>query len=111
LWRGPALADVAEWPFARGASRRMEDLRLQASEEAVDAEMDLGRHDDAIPFLEALVAEHPLRERPWGQLMLALYRAGRQADALHAYQALRRTLDEELGIEPSPPLRRLERAI
>jgi len=111
LWRGPALADVADWAFARAAARRLEDLRVQAAEEAVEAEMALGRHEEAIPSLEALIAAHPLREGPWGLLMVALDRAGRQSDALGTYRRLRGSLAEELGVEPSPPLRRLEQAI
>src|SRR5207248_6505904 len=86
-------------------------LRLAATEDLIDAELELGRHVDLVPELEALIQEHPYEERLRGQLMLALYRGGRQAEALEAYQAARRVLDEELGLEPGPPLRELEQAI
>jgi len=111
LWRGAALADLAYEPFAQHAIRRLEELRLGALEKRIDADLALGRHADLVGELELLVGEHPLRERLRGQLMLALYRCGRQADALAVYQATRRVLIEELGIEPSPPLRELEQAI
>jgi DNA-binding SARP family transcriptional activator len=111
LWRGPALADFTYEPFAQSAIARLEELRLAALEDRIDAELALGRHGDLVGELEALIAESPLRERPRGQLMLALYRAGRQAEALDAYQAARRALVEELGIDPSPALQRLEKAI
>jgi DNA-binding SARP family transcriptional activator len=107
IWRGPALCDV---PLAPEAAR-LDDLRLSALGERIDADLALGRHTDVIPELESLVRQHPLRERPRRQLMLALYRAGRQADALQAYRAARSTLVEELGIEPSPELQALEQAI
>ena len=100
LWRGPALADLAYEPFAQAEIRRLEELRQHALEERVDADLALGRHDELVPELETLVAREPLRERTRGQLMLALYRAGRQAEALEAYQAARGTLVDELGIEP-----------
>ena len=96
LWRGPALAELAYEPFAQAEIRRLEELRQNALEERVDADLALGRHDELVPELEAVVREEPLRERPRGQLMLALYRAGRQADALEAYRAARATLVEEL---------------
>ncbi|HWC11838.1 MAG TPA: BTAD domain-containing putative transcriptional regulator [Acidimicrobiales bacterium] len=108
LWRGPALADLAAEPFASLEAARLEELRLAALEEQADAELALGRHGELIGRLQAMVEENPLRERLWAQLMLALYRCGRQAEALRAYQAARRILGEELGIEPSPALRRLE---
>ncbi len=111
LWRGPALAELAYEPFAQAEIRRLEELRQNALEERVDADLALGRHDELVPELEAVVREEPLRERPRGQLMLALYRAGRQADALEAYRAARATLVEELGIEPGPELRQLQAAI
>lgn len=111
LWRGPALADFAYEAFAQAPIARLEELRLAALEERIDADLALGRHADVVPELEALVAEQPLRERQRGQLMLALYRSGRQAEALEAYQEARGALVEELGIEPSPALQRLERAI
>ena len=111
LWRGPALADLASVPFAQTEILRLEELRTAAYEDRIDADLALGRHDQLVPELEVLVAEHPLRERLRSQLMLALYRAGRQADALSAYQRARTTLVEQLGIEPGDALRRLERSI
>jgi DNA-binding SARP family transcriptional activator len=111
IWRGRAFADLADVPFARDASRRLEELRLAALERRVDADLALGRHAALTGELEQLVAEHPLRERFRALLMLALYRCGRQAEALEAYQAARRTLVEQLGIEPVPALRRLQESI
>jgi DNA-binding SARP family transcriptional activator len=111
LWRGPPLDDLAFEPFARSAIGRMEELRLLALERRIDADLALGRDAELVGELETLVAEDPLRERLRAQLMLALYRSGRQADALGAYRDARRTLVEQLGIEPSPALRELERAI
>jgi class 3 adenylate cyclase/tetratricopeptide (TPR) repeat protein len=111
LWRGAALADLAYEPFAQVAIVRLDDQRTAAREDLLDAELDLGRHAQLVGELEGLVAEHPLRERLRGQLMLALYRAGRQAEALEAYRAARETLVGELGIEPSEDLQRLEQAI
>jgi DNA-binding SARP family transcriptional activator len=111
MWRGPALADVVDEPYAELEARRLEELRLVAIEERVEADLALGAPDDVVPELESLVAANPLRERPRAQLMLALYRAGRQADALRAYAAARRTLVEELGIEPGPALQRLHAEI
>jgi DNA-binding SARP family transcriptional activator len=111
LWRGPVLADFAFEPFAQAAIGRLEELRLLAVERKVDADLALGRHGELVPELEELVAEHPLREGLRAQLMLALYRAGRQAEALDSYQKARRTLVDELGIEPSPALQELEKAI
>ena len=111
LWRGPPLADLTYESFAQAATGRMEELRLVALERRLDADLALGRHGDLVAELEALVAEHPLRERLRGQLMLALYRSGRQAEALEAYRNARAMLIEELGIDPSPPLQELERAI
>jgi len=111
LWRGPALADLAYEPFAQQAIRRLEELRVEALEERVEADLVLGRHDRLVPELEALVGEHPYRERLRAQLILALYRCGRQADALAAYQAARRTLVDELGLEPGRRLQELEQAI
>jgi DNA-binding SARP family transcriptional activator/class 3 adenylate cyclase len=112
LWRGPVLADVAAstgiaWPELIG----IEELQLAAVEARIEADLALGRHRELIAELEALVRLHPLREHLHGQLMLALYRSGRQADALAAYRAARRTLVNELGIEPSVGLQRLEQAI
>jgi DNA-binding SARP family transcriptional activator len=111
LWRGPALADVAYESFAQPAISRLEELRLMALEKRIEAELALGRHVELVAEVEALVREHPLRERPHGQLMLALYRSGRQAEALGAYRRLRSSLVEELGVEPGPALQELERAI
>jgi YVTN family beta-propeller protein len=108
LWRGPALADLANGRGPRVEAARLEELRLVAIEDRVDADLALGRHAEVVCELEALVAVHPLRERLHGQLMIALYRSGRQAEALEAYQAVRRTLIEELGLEPGPELRELE---
>ena len=110
LWRGPALAEFAFEPFAQVEIGRLEELRLAAVEERVDADLALGRHAELIGELEALIAESPHRERMRSQLMLALYRSGRQAEALEAYHDARAALDE-LGIEPSERLRELERAI
>jgi class 3 adenylate cyclase len=111
LWRGPALADFRYEPFAQAEIARLEDLRLAANEERIEADLALGRHAELVGELEGLVASHPVRERLRGQLMLALYRSGRQAEALEVYQETRRGLVEELGIEPSQPLRDLEAAI
>jgi len=111
LWRGPPLADLAYEPFAQPAIARLEELRLVAIEKRIDADLALGRHLDLVGELEQLAAAHPLRERVRAQLMLALYRCGRQADALAVYQHARRELVDELGIEPSPSLRELEQAI
>ena len=108
LWRGSALADFAFESFAQSEAARLDELRLVAQEDRIQADLDLGAHDAAVPQLEAAVSANPLRERLTGMLMLALYRAGRQADALGAYQSARNTLVEELGIDPSPSLRRLE---
>ena len=110
LWRGPALADLVSAPFAQGEATRLEELRLSAVCERIEADLALG-HDDVVPELEALVAEHPLHERLRRQHMLALYRAGRQAEALAAYQSARRALVDELGIEPRREVRELEQAI
>jgi DNA-binding SARP family transcriptional activator len=111
LWRGPPLADLAYESFAQPEIARLEELRLGALEARVDAELELGHHAEVVGELEALAAQHPYRERLWGQFMLALYRSGRQADALQAYQDARRALVEELGIEPGEWLRELERGI
>jgi DNA-binding SARP family transcriptional activator len=111
LWRGPPLADLAYERFAQPEVMRLDELRLAALEERIEADLALGRHADVVGELERLVAQHPLRERPRGQLMLALYRSGRQAEALDAFQAARRALVEELGIEPGPALHDLQRAI
>ena len=111
LWRGEPLADLAGEPFAAVAVHRLEEIRLVALERRIEAELALGRHLELVAELETLVATEPLRERFRAQLMLALYRAGRQSEALDAYRAAREALVEELGIEPARPLRELERAI
>jgi DNA-binding SARP family transcriptional activator len=111
LWRGPALSDVAGEPCARTVAARLDGLRLLALERAIEADLAAGRDAELVAELGALVAEHPLHERFRALQMLALYRAGRQADALEAYQAARATLVAELGIEPGAALRDLQRAI
>jgi WD40 repeat protein/DNA-binding SARP family transcriptional activator len=111
LWRGPPLSDLAYEPFAQTEIARLEERRWAAFEARVEAELALGRHADLVPELEAAVAEQPLRERLHGQLMLALYRSGRQADALEAYRRARTTLVEEVGVEPGAELRALQDAI
>jgi DNA-binding SARP family transcriptional activator len=111
LWRGPPLADFAYEPFAAEWIARLGELRLEALEERIDAELALGRHRQLVAELDSLVREHPLRERLRGQQMLALYRSGRQVDALQVYRSGRRLLDEELGLEPDDALQRLEKAI
>ena len=111
LWRGPALLDFAYEPFAQEAIVELHELRLLAAEERVEAALALGKAAELIVELEQLTASSPFRERLWAQLMLALYRAGRQADALAAYGRAREGLVEELGVEPGSELRELERAI
>ncbi|HVF13008.1 MAG TPA: BTAD domain-containing putative transcriptional regulator [Acidimicrobiales bacterium] len=111
LWRGPALADFTFDEFARAEIRHLEEARLVALEDQLDARLALGEHSAVVAPLQMLIEDHPLRERLWGQLMLALYRCGRQAEALRAFGELRRRLDEELGIAVSQPLRRLEEAM
>ena len=111
LWRGPPLADVAYEPFAAAVVRTLEDLRLDALELAIEADLAAGRHRDVVVEIEALVAAHPLRERLHAQRMVALYRCGRQSEALAAYRFARATLVSELGLEPGPELRRLEAEI
>ena len=111
LWRGQAFAEFVDLDFARAECVRLEELRLVALEERADANLALGHHTEVIGDLEAMVTEHPLRERPRAQFMLALYRAGREVEALKAFQEYRRYLGDELGIEPSVSLRRLEEEI
>jgi predicted ATPase/DNA-binding SARP family transcriptional activator len=111
LWRGSALVDFADDAFAVPVITRLEESRLAAIEAHGDAELLLGRHAEMIGELEALVQSYPLREHLWAQLMTALYRAGRQAEALRAYQRARTVLAEQLGIDPSPALRDLEEAV
>jgi DNA-binding SARP family transcriptional activator len=108
LWRGPPLADFAYASFAQAAIARLEELQVAALELRIDAELALGRHGIVVGELQALVEAHPLRERLWRQLMLALYRDGRQADALAAYRSARTRLVEEIGIEPGRELQALE---
>ncbi|MEV6494848.1 BTAD domain-containing putative transcriptional regulator, partial [Actinoplanes sp. NPDC051633] len=111
LWRGSALAAFATEPFARAAATRLDGLRLQAQENRLTADLALGRHADLVAELENLTASHPLRERFWHQLMVALYRAGRQSEALAAYRAARDVLAGQLGVEPGPELRQLHGAV
>src|SRR3954454_6722643 len=111
LWRGPAFADFTFAGFAHEEIVRLDELRQEAEEERMAAQLAAGRGAELIGELEALVAAEPLREQRWGQLMLALYRAGRQADALAAYNDARKRLDDEVGLEPRPELRELQRAI
>ncbi len=111
LWRGPPLADVGFVPALRDEAARLEELRLQAIEGRIEAELAAGRHAEVVPELQGLVSEHRYRERLSGQLMLALYRSGRQAEALETYRETRQALVEELGIEPGPELREVERQI
>lgn len=108
LWRGPALADFAYEEFAQPEIAELEERRLAAIEACADADLRIGRHAELVPELERLVADHPLRERMRGRLMLALYGSGRQADALERYAAGRRVMIDELGIEPGAELRELE---
>jgi DNA-binding SARP family transcriptional activator len=111
LWRGAALAEFRSLPFAGPAARRLAELRLAALEDRIDADLELGDHGRVIAELEGLVIEEPLRERPRRQLMIALYRSGRYAEALASYREARRSMIEDLGIEPGPALQELERAI
>lgn len=111
LWQGEPLADFAYEPFARIETTRLEELRSTAVELRIDADLEVGRHRDLVPELEALVAAHPLRESFRGQLMRALHGSGRRADALRVYSEGRRVLAEELGLDPSTGLQRLEQAI
>jgi DNA-binding SARP family transcriptional activator len=111
LWRGPALSDSELEEFAQPEIHRLEELRLGALEERIAAELELGADAELVSELETLVSKHPLRERPRTQLMLALYRSGRQADALSTYHDARRNLVDELGIEPGPELQALYRSI
>ena len=110
-WRGPPLGEFAFESFAQAEIGRLEELRLGLLEDRIEADLACGRHAELVGELETLVAEHPLRERLRRQLVLALYRGGRQADALAAYRAAREMLDEDLGLEPTPALRELEQAI
>lgn len=111
LWRGPIPTEVFEAPLSGLEARRLEELRLGALEDRINVDLDIGPHREIVAELETLVRTHPLRERFWAQWMIALYRNDRQAEALGAYQQLRTILDEELGIEPSPDLQRIEESI
>jgi DNA-binding SARP family transcriptional activator len=111
LWRGPPLGEFAHQRFAQAELAELEELQLACREESIAADLAAGRHAEVVGELEALVVEHPLREQLRGQLMLALYRSGRQAEALEAYNAARRALVDELGIEPSREVRELHQAI
>ena len=111
LWRGPPLLDLHDERFADDARRRLEEQRLAVLADRIDDDLAAGRHAELVPELEELIAEHPLQERLYAQLMLALYRAGRQGDALEAYRRAHKTLSSELGLEPGPDLQELERKI
>ena len=111
LWRGPALADLSAGPIARATATRLDELRAVALERRIDADLARGRHLGLISELRSIVAETPLSEAFQARLMLALYRSGRQADALAAYHTARETLDRELGVEPGPELEAMQRAV
>jgi DNA-binding SARP family transcriptional activator/DNA-binding beta-propeller fold protein YncE len=111
LWRGPPLADFAQESWAQNEIARLDELYLAGVEERIEAELALGQEHALAPELEALVRQHPLRERLRGQLMVALYRSGRQAEALNVYRDFRRTLRDDLGLAPGPRLQQLEREI
>lgn len=111
LWRGPAFSDFSYEPFAQATIQRLEEMRISALEDRIEADLALGRKDELVPELEGLVAMYPLRERLRGHLMLALYRSQRQAEALSAYEQARRILRQELGVGPGPGLQRLGQAI
>jgi DNA-binding SARP family transcriptional activator/DNA-binding CsgD family transcriptional regulator len=111
LWRGQPLAELAYEPFVQREIARLADLRVAALEQLIEAKLELGRHDEVLPQLETLIREHPYRERLRAQRMLALHRCDRQAESLQAYQDARRTLVEDLGIEPGEPLRTLHQRI
>jgi DNA-binding SARP family transcriptional activator len=111
MWRGTAFADITGPPSVHAEATRLEEARVAALEDRVEADLRCGRHGSLVAELEALVAAYPLRERLWGQRIIALYRSRRQADALRAYQKVRTLLRDELGIEPAPPLRQLEQAV
>jgi DNA-binding SARP family transcriptional activator len=111
LWRGPALAGVTGGPICQGAAMRYEELRISALELLFDAELRGGNHNAIIPEIQDVLAHHSYNERFWQQFIVALYRAGRQVDALKVYRRLRHKLTDELGLEPSPAMRSYERAI
>ena len=111
LWRGPALQGLPDTHALSAAARRLEELRIDALEERFEAALALGEHREIVSELKHAIDEHPFRERLWRQLMLALYRSGRQADALETYRSARRVHVERLGLEPGPELRRIQEAI
>jgi DNA-binding SARP family transcriptional activator len=111
LWRGPALQGLADTSWLRSEAQRLEGLRVDGLEERFEAALALGEHREIVSGVRAALEENPFRERLWGQLMLALYRSGRQADALEAFQEARRLLGQELGLEPGPELRGVQEAI
>ncbi len=111
LWRGPALQGLTETAWFTAEARRLEALHVDALEEQFEVALALGEHRELTPAIRSALADNPFRERLWGQLMLALYRAGRQADALETFQEVRHVLSDELGLEPGPDLRRLQEAI
>lgn len=111
LWRGPALADLGDAPIQQVEAPRLEELRLAAVEDLIDAELRLGRHAELVPELRGLVARHPLRERLVGQLMLALHRCGRRTEAIAVYRQAHDTVARELGLAPGRDLRRLRQQI
>jgi len=111
LWRGEPLQDVAYEPFVVAEVERLQELHATAPELEIDARLLLGQHEQAVLGLRQLIAEHPLREGLRAQLILALYRSGRQADALRTFDATREHLVDELGVEPGPELQRLQRAV
>src|SRR6185436_491448 len=111
LWRGTALQGLPATNWFDAEAGRLEALRVDALEEKFESALALGEHRELVPAIRAALADNPFRERLWGQLMLALYRGGRQADALEAFQEARRVLGDELGLEPGPDLRRLQEAI
>jgi predicted ATPase/DNA-binding SARP family transcriptional activator len=111
LWRGPALQGLTETPWFSAEARRLETLRVDALEEQCEVALALGEHKELVSAIRSALADNPFRERLWGQLMLSLYRSGRQADALETFQEARRVLADELGLEPGPDLRRLQEAI
>jgi DNA-binding SARP family transcriptional activator len=111
LWRGPALLGLPQSSWATAEARRLDALRLDALEERFEAALALGEHADLVSAIRAALEESPFRERLWGQLMLALYRAGRQTEALHVYQDYRNLLINEMGLEPSTTLQTLEQRV
>ena len=111
LWRGPPLEEFLDRDWARQEASRLQELYLAAVEDRIDADLSEGLHADVLEELRSMLGEHPFRERLWGQLMLALYRGGRQPEALAAYAKARQVLAEEHGLDPGPQLAQLEQAI